>query len=187
MAFCGVQGREWRGSILGPHMLQSQRPDPIEKASHTIRSRCACVWNFCGWNSHPPFAELSLLSFAEIWAVFHFSFFFFFLLMLFGAWTFIFFSSSFFYIAQIFLHDEYKEFCQKRNGAFLWMEGIYLRNFQCRSQHMSGWVHGVYVILILKIWSESHKDHKEFDNAQCKHKQHMYKGFKCVYMALVGI
>ena len=44
----------------------------------------------------------------------------------------------FFYIAQIFLHDEYKEFCQKRNGAFLWMEGIYLRNFQCRSQHMSG-------------------------------------------------
>ena len=93
----------------------------------------------------------------------------------------------FFYIAQIFLHDEYKEFCQKRNGAFLWMEGIYLRNFQCRSQHMSGWVHGVYVILILKIWSESHKDHKEFDNAQCKHKQHMYKGFKCVYMALVGI
>ena len=67
------------------------------------------------------------------------SFFFllFFLLMLFGARTFIFFS-SFFYIAQIFLHDEYKEFCQKRNGAFLWMEGIYLRNFQCRSQHMSG-------------------------------------------------
>ena len=61
----------------------------------------------------------------------------FFLLMLFGARTFIFFS-SFFYIAQIFLHDEYKEFCQKRNGAFLWMEGIYLRNFQCRSQHMSG-------------------------------------------------
>ena len=43
-----------------------------------------------------------------------------------------------FYIAQIFLHDEYKEFCQKRNRAFLWMEGIYLRNFQCRSQHMSG-------------------------------------------------
>ena len=186
MAFCGVQGREWRGSILGPHMLQSQRPDPIEKASHTIRSRCACVWNFCGWNSHPPFAELSLLSFAEIWAVFHFSFFFFFSSHAFwGTDIYIFF--FFFYIAQIFLHDEYKEFCQKRNGAFLWMEGIYLRNFQCRSQHMSGWVHGVYVILILKIWSESHKDHKEFDNAQCKHKQHMYKGFKCVYMALVGI
>ena len=146
---------------------------------------CICV-EFLWLELASPFAELSLLSFAEIWAVFHFSFFFFFLLMLFGARTFIFFS-SFFYIAQIFLHDEYKEFCQKRNGAFLWMEGIYLRNFQCRSQHMSGWVHGVYVILILKIWSESHKDHKEFDNAQCKHKQHMYKGFKCVYMALVGI
>ena len=186
MAFCGVQGREWRGSILGPHMLQSQRPDPIEKASHTIRSRCACVWNFCGWNSHPPFAELSLLSFAEIWAVFHFSFFFFFFSCFLGH-RHLYFFLLFFYIAQIFLHDEYKEFCQKRNGAFLWMEGIYLRNFQCRSQHMSGWVHGVYVILILKIWSESHKDHKEFDNAQCKHKQHMYKCFKCVYMALVGI
>jgi len=182
MAFCGVQGREWRGSILGPHMLHSQRLDPIEKASHTIRSRCACVWNFCGWNSHPPFAELSLLSFAEIWVVFHFSFF---SHAFWGTNIYIFF--FFLYIAQIFLHDKYKEFCQKRNGAFLWIEGIYLRNFQCRSQHMSDWLHGVCVILILKIWSESHKDHKEFDNAQCKHKQHMYKGFKCVYMAPVGI
>ena len=36
---------------------------------------------------------------------------------------------NFQYIAQIFLHDEYKEFRQKSNGAFLWMEGIYLRNF----------------------------------------------------------
>ena len=31
-----------------------------------------------------------------------------------------------------------KSSVKKRNGAFLWMEGIYLRNFQCRSQHMSG-------------------------------------------------
>ena len=146
---------------------------------------CMCV-EFLWLELASPFCRT--LPFIFCWDMSCLSFFF---LLFFSSHAFwgtdIYIFFFFFYIAQIFLHDEYKEFCQKRNGAFLWMEGIYLRNFQCRSQHMSGWVHGVYVILILKIWSESHKDHKEFDNAQCKHKQHMYKGFKCVYMALVGI
>ena len=114
--FSGAQDRGWRENILVLHILQSQKQDPMKKTSHTIRSRCACVWNFCGWNTHSPFAELSLLSFAEIWAVFHFSFFFFSSHAFWGTNIYIF--SSFFYIAQIFLHDEYKEFCQKRNGAF---------------------------------------------------------------------
>ena len=51
--FGGVRGRWLKGSILALHILQSQKPDPMVKTNYTIRSRCACVWNFSGWNSHP--------------------------------------------------------------------------------------------------------------------------------------
>ena len=54
------------------HILQSQKPDPIEETDHTIRSRCACVWNFPGWNSH-LFLHDSVFYF-EIWAIFLFLF-----------------------------------------------------------------------------------------------------------------
>ena len=74
-AFCGAQGWEWRGPILVPHILQSEKPDLIEKIDHTIRSRCACVWNFYGWNSH-TFLHDSIFYF-EIWAIFPFLFLFF--------------------------------------------------------------------------------------------------------------
>jgi len=50
--FSGAQqGRWWKGSKLVLHILPNQKPDPIKKTSHTIRSRCVCVRNFSGWNS----------------------------------------------------------------------------------------------------------------------------------------
>ena len=70
--FGGAQDRWWRGSMLALHILQSQKPDPMEKTSHTIRSRCACVWNFSGWNSH-PFLHDSIFYFG-ICAIFLFLF-----------------------------------------------------------------------------------------------------------------
>ena len=47
---------------------------------------------------------------------------------------------------------------------------------------------GVYVILILKAWNESHKGRKQFDKAQCKTSS-IYVRFSkiCQYMALVEI
>ena len=65
--FAGAQSRGRKGSILVLYILQSQKPDPIEKTDHTIRSRCACVWNFFGWNSH-PFLHDSI-SYFETWAI----------------------------------------------------------------------------------------------------------------------
>ena len=59
--FGGAQGREWRESILVLHILQSQKSDPMEKTRHTIRLRCACVWNISRWNSHPLSSWLYLL------------------------------------------------------------------------------------------------------------------------------
>ena len=112
--FGGAQGREWRESILVLHILQSQKPDPIEKTNHTIRSRCACVWNFSGWNSH-SFLHDSTFYF-EIWAnfLFLFSFPFFF----FCFWVRIYFFSC---IAHTFLHDE--ESCQSDGVSFLCADG----------------------------------------------------------------
>ena len=53
--FSGAQqGRWWKGSKLVPHILPNQKPDPIKKTTHTIRSRCVCAWNFL--------MELALLS-----------------------------------------------------------------------------------------------------------------------------
>ena len=92
------------------HILQSQKPDPIEKTGHTIRLRCACVWNLSEWSSH-PFLHDSIFYF-EIWAISPF----FFLFPCFRARTHFLFSlllhSPYFY------HNEYEESCQ-RDGAFL--------------------------------------------------------------------
>ena len=112
--FGGAQGRGWRGSMLVLHILQRQKPDPMEKTSHTIKSRCACVWNFSGWNSH-PFLHDSIFYF-EIWAnfLFLFSFPFFF----FCFWVRIYFFSC---IAHTFLHDE--ESSQSDGVCFLCGDG----------------------------------------------------------------
>ena len=45
-AFWWSSGQGMKRSIYVSHILQSQKPDPIEKTGHTIRLRCACVWNF---------------------------------------------------------------------------------------------------------------------------------------------
>ena len=76
--FGGVQWRGQRESIFVPHILQSQKPDSMEKTSHTIRSRCTCVWNFSGCNSHPFLHDstfylgygLSFLSFLFLFSLF---------------------------------------------------------------------------------------------------------------------
>ena len=112
--FGGAQDRWWRGSMLALHILQSQKPDPMEKTSHTIRSRCACAWNFSGWNSH-PFLHDSIFILRYGLSFLFFSFLFFSFLFFLCFWAHIYF---FFCIAHIFSHDEYEESCQ-RDGAFL--------------------------------------------------------------------
>ena len=49
-------------------------------------------------------------------------------------------------------------------------------------------IYGVYVILILKAWNESHKGRKQFDKAQCKTSSTCVRFLKtCQCMALVEI
>ena len=70
--FGGVRGRWLKGSILALHILQNQKPDPMVKTSHTIRSRCACVWNFF-WMELTPLSAWLYLLFWDI-GYFFFSF-----------------------------------------------------------------------------------------------------------------
>ena len=114
--------------MLVLHILQSQKSDLIEKTSHTIRSRCACVWNFSGWNSH-LFLYDSIFYFG-IWAILFFS--------LSHASGHGYFSSAFLsHSPYYFLQHE--ESYQSDGVFFVWMGGIFLRNFQCRSQHEYIW------------------------------------------------
>ena len=127
--FSGAQGRGWRGRILVPHILQSQKSDPIEKTGHTIRSRCACVWNFLDGTRTPFYMTLSFI------LRYGLSFFFFFFLFL-CFWARIFF---------LFLPHSPYCFCNMKShvkmikSIFVWMKGIFLSNFQCRSQHEYMW------------------------------------------------
>ena len=104
-------GQGMKRSIYVSHILQSQKPDPIEKTSHTIRSRCACVWNFSGWNSHSfPHDSIFYLGYELSF----FSLFFLFFILL-GTDT------LFFCIAHIFLQDEYQShgpFIGEREACF---------------------------------------------------------------------
>ena len=103
--FSGTQqGRWWKGSKLVLHILPNQKPDPIKKTSHTIRSRCAYAWNFL--------MELALLSSWLYLFILGYGLSFFFFMLC--AWIY----SSPFFIARIFLHDEYEESCQN-DAAFL--------------------------------------------------------------------
>ena len=81
--FSWAQGMGWRGNILVLYILQSQKPDPMEKISHTIRSRCACVWNFLDGTRTPFYMTLSFILRYEL--SFFFLFFFFFLFLCFWA------------------------------------------------------------------------------------------------------
>ena len=123
--FSGAQqGRWWKGSKLVLHILPNQKPDPIKKTSHTIRSRCVCAWNFL--------MELALLS---SWL---------YLFILGYGLSFFFFHAlcmdilfSFFYSPYLFAWWIWKVM-SKWCSIFVWMRGIFLRNcFQCRSQRMS--------------------------------------------------
>ena len=97
--FLWSSGQGIKRSIHISHILQSQKPDPIEKTGHTTRSRCTYVWKFSGWNSH-PFLHDSIFYF-KIWAIFLFLFSFLFFFLCFQAPKF--FSSAFFRIAHILL------------------------------------------------------------------------------------
>ena len=118
------------------HILQSQKPDPIEKTDHTIRSRCACVWNFVGWNSH-PFLHDSI-SYFETWAIPFF-------LSFPCFWARIFFFCFSFALPILFLQHEES---YQRDGVFLCGWEAYFCVTSSVEANMS--IYGVYVILILK-------------------------------------
>ena len=121
--FGGAQDRWWRGSMLALHILQSQKPDPMEKTSHTIRSRCACVFG-----THTSFAQLYLLFL--FWDMGYLSFSFF---MLLGM-------DIFFLVLLRSPHLSAwwtQRVVLKWWSIFVWTEGIFLRNFWRRSQRMS--------------------------------------------------
>ena len=126
----GAQGRGWRGCILVPHILQSKKPDPIEKTGHTIRSRYACVWNFLDGTRTPFYMTLSFILRYEL--SFFFSFFF---PCFLGTGIFFCF---FFGIAHILF--TIWRVMPKGWSIFGEWEACFLRNFHCRSQHMSGQV-----------------------------------------------
>ena len=155
--FGGAQGRGWRGSMLVLHILQRQKPDPMEKTSHTIKSRCACVWNFSGWNSH-PFLHDSIFYF-EIWANFLFLFSFPFFFVLLG-------SNIFFLLHSPYLFAWWR--VMSKWWSFFFVCGWKTYFCVTSSVEVSMSIYGVYVILILKAWNESHKGRKQFDKAQCK-------------------
>ena len=113
------------------HILQSQKLDPIEKTGHTIRLRCACVWNFLDGTRTPFYMTLSFILkyglsrpffffFPCFWARTHFLF-------------------SFLLHSPYFYHNEYEESCQNDKSIFVWMKGMFLRNLQCRSRHKYMW------------------------------------------------
>ena len=129
--FGRAQGRGWRRSILVLYILQSQKPDPMEKTSHTIRSRCACVRNFSSCNSHPFLHDsIFYLRYGLSFLSSLFLFFPFFILL--GT------DIPFFFIAHIFLQDEYQGHVKRMEHFFgEWKACFSLRHFHCRSQHMS--------------------------------------------------
>ena len=134
-------GQGMKRSIHILHILQSQKPDPIEKTYHTIRSRCACVWNFSGWNSH-PFLHNSIFYF-KIRAVFLFLSFSFSFFPCF--WARIFFFCFSFALPILFLQHEES---YQRDGVFLCGWEAYFCVTSSVEASMS--IYGVYVILILK-------------------------------------
>lgn len=145
--FSGAQGRGWRGRILVPHILQSQKPDLIEKTCHTIRSICACVWNFLDGTRTPFYMTLSFI------LRYGLSFFFFFFLFL-CFWARILF---------LFLPHSPYSFCNMKSHVKM------IRVFLCgwktyfcatSSVEVGTSICGVFVILILKAWNKSHKGHK---------------------------
>ena len=117
-------------SIHVSHILQSQKPDPIEKTSHTIRSRCACMCVEFFWMKLAPFSAWLYLLF---WDMGYLSFPFSFFPHASGHGYFFFFfriAHIPFAICRIML---------KRWSILVWMAGMFLRNFQSRSQHENIW------------------------------------------------
>ena len=132
--FGGAQGRGWRGSILVLHILQTQQTrSNRENKSYNQIKMCMCVEFF--WMELTPLSAWLYLYF-EIWAIFSFLFFFFFSLffMLLGTYIFFLLHSPYLFAWWIW------RIMSKGWSIFVWMEGMFLRNFQCRSQHMSSWV-----------------------------------------------
>ena len=157
--FGGAQGRGWRGRILILHILQSQKPDPIEK--QVIQSDqdvyvCGIFWM--------ELAPLSTWLYLLFWVMGYlsFSFFFFFLFLCFWA-----------RILFLFLSHSPYSFCNMKSHVKM------IREFLCgwktcfcatSSVKVGTSICGVFVILILKAWNESCKGHKQFDKVQCKNK-----------------
>ena len=143
-------------SIHISHILQSQKRDPIKKPDHTIRSRCACVWNFFWMELIPLYAWLNLL-FWDMGYPFFFLFSFSFSHAFGHRYFFLFVSHSPYSFCNMKSHVKMIEhFCVDESHIF------------CTTSDVGMRIYGVYVILILKAWNESHKGRKQFVKAQCK-------------------
>ena len=121
-AFLWSSGWDKRKHTCIAYFTKSKTRSNGENRSYNQTKMCMCA-EFCGWNS--CFAWLFL------WYIF--------VILSMVIFSFLFFSSPlFFYIAHTFLHNTYEESCWK-NGVFIWMKGMFLRNFQCRSRHKYMW------------------------------------------------
>ena len=137
------------------YIAKSKTRSNRENRSYNQIKMCMCV-EFFGWNSH-PFLHDSIFYF-DLWAIFLFLFFFLFLCF----WARILF---------LFLSHSPYSFCNMKSHVKM------IRVFLCRwkacfcatsSVEVGTSICGVFVILILKAWNESHKGRKQFDKAQCK-------------------
>ena len=112
------------------YIAKSKTEPNRENRSYNQIKMCMCM-EFSGWNSH-PFLHDSIFYF-EIWVIFLFLLFFLFSMLL-GTNIFL---LLFFCIAHIIFTT--RRVMSKRWSIFVWMGGIFLRNFRCRSQHEYIW------------------------------------------------
>ena len=119
-------GNEKKHTYLA-YIAKSKTRSNRENRSYNQIKMCMCAEFF--WMDSHPFPH-DFIFYFEVWAIFLFLFLF---PMLLGTGIYIFFC-----IAHAILHDE--ESCQSDGVSFcMWMEDMFLRNFQCRSQHEYMW------------------------------------------------
>ena len=119
-------GNEKKHTYLA-YIIKSKTGSNRENRSYNQIKMCMCVEFFLDGTRTPFCMTLSFI------LKYGLSFFFFSFFPCFWARVYIFFC-----IAHAILHDE--ESCQSDGVSFcMWMEDMFLRNFQCRSQHEYMW------------------------------------------------
>ena len=137
------------------YIAKSKTGSNRENRSYNQIKMCM-LWNFLDGTRTPFYMTLSFI------LRYGLSFFFFFLFLCFWAW-----------ILFLFLSHSPYSFCNMKSHVKM------IRVFLCgwkacfcatSSVEVGTSIRGVFMILILKVWHESHKGHKQFDNTQCNHK-----------------